>query len=385
MRHFRSRSLGHPVLVAIVLALLVALMPTAIAATQEELEWRAQTVERQIADLRADIATLAAAGADGDDLRAADRWVDRAERRVEQARRYLADAAAIDAGTYSSAEGEGDDEGDGDEDDEDVRDADRLRERAASRLDDAEDAVIEAQARLIISVLNDETLAAAVNTDDGESIFAFAFAIEMVSDDVVETGNSALAIASCIECVTLAIATQILFITGDAGTISPENLALAINADCTMCQTAAFAYQIVYTTPEDFRLSGDARAAIEEIRREMWLAGRAFERGELNAFELDAALDPLVAELDAIVGAEVDAALAELAAVAPSPSPSPSVTAIATSEPSESPTESASPDPPESSTASQPSDSSASSSPTPTATGSAEPEPTPSATSSSSP
>lgn len=341
MSQFHRTSVGRSLFVVVVLALVVALVPTAIAATQEELEARAAVVERQIEDLRADIATLAASGADSDDLLHAGRYVDTAERRLEQARRDLA-IAAID--------------------------------RAEHRLDDAEDAIVEAQARLIVSVLNDDSLAAAVNTDDAESVFEFAFAIEMVSDDVVDTGNSALAIASCVECLTLAIATQILFITGDASVISPENLALALNADCLLCVTAAFAYQFVYTTPEDFKLAGEARGAIEQIRREMWFLGKAFERGELDAVALDAALDPLVAELDAILAAEVEAAFA---AIAPSPTPTASdtVTPGATPEPDASNTDSASPEP--FASLSPASDPGSASSPTPTERAESEPSPTP--------
>ena len=341
MRTRPSIACRHPIIAIVAGALLAVAAPQhGLASTQEELSSRANVAQQQIAELRITADVLAANGADGEHLEDAGKNLVDAERMLTNARRSLADAAAKDAeGELRSEEGN-------EEAAEQARtEADALRVDAESKLDFVDARLVEAQGNLILSVLKDGANALSVNTRDGASLFKFVFEIEMVTDASV-VGNSALSIASCTECSTLAIATQILLISGDATVVTPENLALALNIDCSSCQTAAFAYQFIYSTEEDFTLSKEASKMLNEIEHEMASLGHAYARGELNAFELAAALDPLVAQLGTILTEEV-AAYASLHAT-PSPSASPT---------------SATPDP---STSSAPADPSPSASPTPT-------------------
>ena len=114
--------------------------------------------------------------------------------------------------------------------------------------------------------VNDDNTAVAVNTHDGRSVFRLAFSIRQITDDTVDSGNAAVAYASCEECRTVAIAIQVVLAVGDAETVTPTNLALAINQTCTSCETMALAYQYVFSGGDPVMLSGDGRRRLAELR-----------------------------------------------------------------------------------------------------------------------
>src|SRR4051794_25480086 len=90
-----------------------------------------------------------------------------------------------------------------------------------------------------------DTAAVAINTKDGSELWKFAFQVRRTMHDVVDATNAAAAVASCTECTTVAISFQVVLAGGEPGTVTPTNLALAYNEQCTTCMTAAFAYQFV--------------------------------------------------------------------------------------------------------------------------------------------
>ena len=91
----------------------------------------------------------------------------------------------------------------------------------------------------------EDNVAQAVNQKDGSSVFDFAFEVRRVSSGVVDQTNAAVAYANCESCQTVAIAVQIVLVSGGADTITPTNVAIAINEECVSCQTLALAYQFV--------------------------------------------------------------------------------------------------------------------------------------------
>jgi len=92
--------------------------------------------------------------------------------------------------------------------------------------------------------------ALAVNAEDRTAIVALAFAIEWVEDGVVDNVNEAYALASCVECLTVAIAFQAVFILGQADQVVPRNNAVAVNLACIECFTYALAAQLVVSLTE---------------------------------------------------------------------------------------------------------------------------------------
>jgi putative peptide zinc metalloprotease protein len=90
-----------------------------------------------------------------------------------------------------------------------------------------------------------DNAAIAINTKDGSSLFKFAFSLKKVLGDVVDNENAAVAYSSCESCKTTAIAIQIVFVVGSPSTVTPTNVALAVNENCTACQSFATAFQFV--------------------------------------------------------------------------------------------------------------------------------------------
>ncbi|MEU6155838.1 hypothetical protein ABZ816_38250 [Actinosynnema sp. NPDC047251] len=109
--------------------------------------------------------------------------------------------------------------------------------------------------------------ALAVNTEDGSVRYKVSFALVWETDGKVDNKNEAYALASCRGCTTVAVAFQVILIVGQADVVVPENIAVAVNHSCVECVTYALASQLVVTLPED--LSPQAKARLEEVWAEL--------------------------------------------------------------------------------------------------------------------
>jgi putative peptide zinc metalloprotease protein len=138
-----------------------------------------------------------------------------------------------------------------------------------------------------------DTAAVAVNTKDGASIFKLAFAIKRVAGDVVDNSNAAVAFASCSNCRTVAISIQVVLVTGNPSTVTPENVALAINQNCTSCETLATAYQFAISTHGPVRFTQVGRKEIHEILKEL----RALKDSTEPVDKVQAKVDELMKRL----------------------------------------------------------------------------------------
>jgi putative peptide zinc metalloprotease protein len=93
--------------------------------------------------------------------------------------------------------------------------------------------------------------ALAVNTGDGTVVYDVAVALVWVTDgDPALNRNEAYALASCTDCVTVAVAFQVVLIIGQSDAIAPLNAAVAGNSGCLRCTTTALAMQLVLTLQE---------------------------------------------------------------------------------------------------------------------------------------
>jgi putative peptide zinc metalloprotease protein len=93
--------------------------------------------------------------------------------------------------------------------------------------------------------------ARAVNTTDDSVTYDVAIAMVWVTDeDPVLNVNEAYAFASCSDCVTVAVAFQIVVIVGSADVVIPQNLSAALNYDCFRCITTAIASQLIITVDD---------------------------------------------------------------------------------------------------------------------------------------
>jgi putative peptide zinc metalloprotease protein len=149
-----------------------------------------------------------------------------------------------------------------------------------------------------------DNTAVVVNTQDGSARFRLSFKIVRTDKDVVDNDNAAVAIASCTDCRTIAVAFQVVLVFGEPSTLTTDNLAIAMNIECTNCETLASAYQWVLGTDGKIHLSKEAKAAIAEIKKAL----HDLVRSDLPLDELQAQLDQLADQLETVLAQELVAA-----------------------------------------------------------------------------
>ncbi|MEY2417777.1 MAG: putative peptide zinc metalloprotease protein [Actinomycetota bacterium] len=111
--------------------------------------------------------------------------------------------------------------------------------------------------------------ATAINTQDGSSVFRFALSVRDVANGVVDQTNTATAEASCVDCTTIAIAFQVIFVSGDdPNYVAPENRATAVNVQCSECLTYAKATQIVVDM-NGMELSDRGKRRLKDLEKRM--------------------------------------------------------------------------------------------------------------------
>jgi putative peptide zinc metalloprotease protein len=114
--------------------------------------------------------------------------------------------------------------------------------------------------------------ALAVNTEDGSVKYDVAFALVWADDGPVLNTNEAYAFASCRACTTVAVSFQVVLIAGQVDVVVPQNIAAAVNYNCVECLTAALATQLVVT------LDGPLSAAGMDELQDLWAEIAAFGR-----------------------------------------------------------------------------------------------------------
>jgi putative peptide zinc metalloprotease protein len=139
----------------------------------------------------------------------------------------------------------------------------------------------------------DDNAAIAVNTKDGTTVFKVAFAIRHVMGDVVDQTNAAVAYSSCTDCAAVAIAFELVLVAGNPDTVTPTNLAIAINENCDTCVAVAEAYQFVLGTGGIVHFDAEGNRMLADIRRRL----RALKKEDLTIPQLQAILDDMQAQI----------------------------------------------------------------------------------------
>jgi putative peptide zinc metalloprotease protein len=138
-----------------------------------------------------------------------------------------------------------------------------------------------------------DNAAIAVNTKDGTTVFKVAFAIRHVMSDVVTETNGAVAYNSCSDCASVAIAFEIVLVESDASVVSPTNIAIAYNENCTACVAVAEAYQFVLGTGGVVHFDAEGNKILADIRREL----HSLKKQDLTLDQLQAMLDDIAARM----------------------------------------------------------------------------------------
>lgn len=182
--------------------------------------------------------------------------------------------------------------------------------------------------------------AAAYNTTDDSTKYDVAFALVWATGNEVLNVNEAHAYASCSNCVTVAVAFQVVLIMDDAQVVVPQNLAVAANYQCYRCITAAIANQLVLSvgnTPGQEQLF-----ALGAVWNHLIEFGQSITSYSLA--EISAQLEEIKAEIIAILD-EAPPVEPSTTPGSTSPSPGDTTASSSSSEPSTSSTAPSAPPP----------------------------------------
>jgi len=149
----------------------------------------------------------------------------------------------------------------------------------------------------------DGNQALAVNTTDGSVQYSVAFALVWAEDgQPVTTANEAYAFANCSGCAAVAVGFQVVLVVGQTNVIVPQNLSAAANYNCLDCLTYALASQLVLTL--DGPLDGDSKQQLEALWAKIAEYGRNIRDVPLS--DIQATLNGYKEQITAIVkGASV--------------------------------------------------------------------------------
>jgi putative peptide zinc metalloprotease protein len=132
--------------------------------------------------------------------------------------------------------------------------------------------------------------ALAVNTEDGSVTYDVSFALVWADRDTAVNRNEAYAFASCRDCRTVAVAFQVVLLVGQVDVVVPENISAAVNYACVECVTYALATQLVVSLQGP--LSDDGARDLAAIWAELAQFGENIEgvpfaelRDRLTEFE----------------------------------------------------------------------------------------------------
>lgn len=147
-----------------------------------------------------------------------------------------------------------------------------------------------------------DSAAVAVNQQDGKSVFKLGFSVKRVMDGDVDADNAAVAYASCTDCQTVAASIQVVLVLGDPDSVTTDNVAIAINYQCSSCDTLATAYQYVFGNGEPVRFSAEGNRRLADIRRRLQELRR---RDDLTLQQLADEIAVLAGEVAEVVETEL--------------------------------------------------------------------------------
>jgi putative peptide zinc metalloprotease protein len=132
-----------------------------------------------------------------------------------------------------------------------------------------------------------DNFAVARATVDGQQQWDFAWSIERRRGGTVDNENHAIATTNCASCQAVAIAFQIVLVSGSPDTVTPKNIAEAVNSGSQSAISFADARQFVWVTDKPVHFTGGGRHELADVRRDI----RALQSEPLTLDQLRAKLD----------------------------------------------------------------------------------------------
>jgi putative peptide zinc metalloprotease protein len=148
-----------------------------------------------------------------------------------------------------------------------------------------------------------ENSAFAQPTAADPSIFDMAFGLRENDSDVVDESNSATAYSTCDGCRAIAIAFQVVIVQSKPSTVTPTNVALAVNEGCSDCSVLALAYQWVIGKGEPARITSRGRRQLAAVADDMLRVERDYE--DYTDAEIESKANAAAAKVGTILDAEL--------------------------------------------------------------------------------
>jgi putative peptide zinc metalloprotease protein len=175
-----------------------------------------------------------------------------------------------------------------------------------------EDAAPELEAADAVAISDDSisphgsggrNVASVRNLQDGDLRVRGRIKLVHATGPNVQPVNGAFAYSSCVDCQTFAVALEIVLVSPDAAVIAPQNVALALNYQCTGCLTVARAIQYVYTVDDPHQVPDNVKALLKEMEQEL----KAIEKDQnVGAAEANARINAVIAQFQDLAESLVD-------------------------------------------------------------------------------
>jgi hypothetical protein len=137
----------------------------------------------------------------------------------------------------------------------------------------------------------------------GTSVIDLALGMRENDTDVVDEANSAFAHSTCDDCRSVAIAFQVVIVQSRPSTVTPANVAVALNENCNACSSLAIAHQFVVGRGEPARITKSGRRQLAAVGDDLLRLERSYK--ELPDAEIQARADADAAKVREILDTEL--------------------------------------------------------------------------------
>jgi len=142
-----------------------------------------------------------------------------------------------------------------------------------------------------------DNAAVSVNTTDGTSVFHLDFTIVRSAS----VSNLALAVTTCADCRSTAIAVQIDLVSPIPAVLTASNAAVAVTSGCTSCNAIAAAFQYVVASDQRLTLSHAGREAVRSIEHQL----AALQATTLSPVDVTAQVESLAGQLGQVLATDL--------------------------------------------------------------------------------
>jgi putative peptide zinc metalloprotease protein len=180
-----------------------------------------------------------------------------------------------------------------------------------------------------------------INRADGAFQFKSSVQLNRIPADRVTPANVAYAYASCEGCTSFAIALQINLISRNATYVAPQNVALALNYECTDCYTVARAIQYTLSVDNPTQPPAEVSDLLREMERELKAIGQT--KG-ISVQEAEQRVNAVLAQFRSLGDELIDMRTVETASTTPGATSDPDALPVPDGSPDQGPVETPEPD-----------------------------------------